>query len=48
MWAYVEFIYGGAGQITMTVCSRLCPVIQEAVMSGPFAVCRESSPDPSS
>lgn len=48
MGAYLELIYGDAGQIAMTVCQRLWPVIQRAVMSGLFAVCRGSSLGPGS
>lgn len=44
MGPWLELIYGRAGQIAVTVCQRLCPVIRRAVMSGLFGVCRGSSP----
>lgn len=42
----MELIYGNAGQIAATVRQGLCPVIETAVMTTLFAVCRGASPGP--
>lgn len=48
MGAWLELIYSDAGQIAVTECQRLCPVIQRVVMSGLFAESRSLGLGPGS